>query len=246
MSVTVKETAKAGDRGTYQIRVKDSGIGMSKEFTKNLFQPFERERTSTVSGIQGTGLGMSITQSIVDLMGGSIEVFTEPGRGTEFLVQLEFPIIDPPAEEKGVSQNAAVDLSQIRILRTEDNMINMEIAATILEQAGITVEKAENGQIAVEKVSASAPGYYDLILMDIQMPVMDGYAATRAIRALGDQALAYIPIIAMTANAFTEDIRTAESAGMNGHIAKPIDIQVMMRTITDVLNERASISRFVQ
>ena len=128
-----------------------------------------------------------------------------------------------------------MDLSRIRALLVEDNAINMEIAAMILEQNGITVEKAENGLIAVQKVKASRPGDYDLILMDIQMPEMDGYTATREIRSLGDKALASLPIIAMTANAFAEDIRAAEEAGMDGHIAKPIDVNTMLGTITEVL-----------
>ena len=238
VSVSIRENGKANGKGAYEIRVRDSGIGMSREFTENLFKPFERERTSTVSGIQGTGLGMSITKSIIDLMGGSIDVFTELGKGTEFVIQVSFPIMDPPEEKSAAAQNAPVELSKTRALLVEDNPINMEIAAMILAQAGIAVEKAENGQIAVDMVSASTPGYYDLVLMDIQMPVMDGYTAAKAIRSLKEPALNSVPIVAMTANAFAEDIRTAKEAGMNGHIAKPIDIAVMMKTIIEVLSER--------
>ena len=235
VDVTVVETGRSGDEGSYEIRVKDDGIGMSKEFTDNLFKPFERERTSTVSGIQGTGLGMSITKAIIDLMGGEIEVFTEPGKGTEFVVRVSFPVTEAPAEKKASEEKKELDFTKMRVLLTEDNAINMEIATMILEQSGFILEKAENGQVAVDKVKNSEPGYYDFILMDIQMPVMDGYTATREIRALDNKTLASIPIIAMTANAFAEDIREAKEAGMNGHIAKPIDIDTMISTITEVL-----------
>ena len=229
--------------GSYEMRIRDNGIGMSQKFVEKMWDAFERERTSTDSGIEGTGLGLSITKSIIDLMGGTIEVLTAPGSGTEMIIRLKFRLAEekdveldaPEAEEK---TEEAVDFTGKRLLLVEDNEINKEIANMILEQLGFEVETAENGQIAVEKVSASLPGYYDLILMDIQMPIMDGYAATRAIRGLENEQLAGIPIVAMTANAFAEDVRAAEEAGMNGHIAKPIDIQVMMKTITDILNGR--------
>lgn len=237
VSVVMREVHRTRDYGDYELRVRDSGIGISEAFKENLFKPFERERTSTVSGIQGTGLGMSITKGIVDLMGGIIEVFTEPGKGTEFIVQISFPIVEAPSVQPVEPKHRDVDLSRIRALLVEDNAINMEIATMILEQAGITVEKAENGLIAVQKVKASRPGDYDLILMDIQMPEMDGYTATREIRSLDDKALASLPIIAMTANAFAEDIRAAEEAGMDGHIAKPIDVNTMLGTITEALSK---------
>ena len=232
--------------GTYEIRVKDSGIGMSKEFAERMFNAFERERTSTVSGIEGTGLGLSITKSIVDMMGGTIEVMTAPGSGTEIVIRLKFQLAeenDVPGSEKLLDGSAPreetmeseVDFSTKRLLLVEDNLVNMEIANRRLEQAGFTVETAENGKIAVEKVEASEPGYYDAVLMDIQMPVMDGYEATRMIRSLDDKALAGIPIIAMTANAFKEDIDAAAEAGMQGHVAKPVDVGVLMRTLASVL-----------
>ena len=229
--------------GSYEMRVQDNGIGMTREFSEKMFNAFERERTSTVSGIQGTGLGLAITKSIVDLMGGTIEVITAPGTGTEIIIRLKFKLAEAweaeeaetpavPADEKAV-----VDFSGKRLLLVEDNMINMEIANMILTQAGFAVETAENGKIAVDRVAASAPGYYDAVLMDIQMPVMDGYAATRAIRELKDKRLAAIPIIAMTANAFKEDEDASAQAGMQAHIAKPIDMSVMMQTLTKVLLE---------
>jgi len=232
--------------GTYEIRVKDSGIGMSKEFAERMFNAFERERTSTVSGIEGTGLGLSITKSLVDMMGGTIEVMTSPGSGTEIVIRLKFQIAeadDVPDPEKLRDGSASreevpeseIDFSTKRLLLVEDNLVNMEIANMILTQAGFSVETAENGKIAVEKVEASEPGYYNAVLMDIQMPVMDGYEATRKIRSLDNKDLAGIPVVAMTANAFKEDVDAAAEAGMQGHIAKPVDVGVLMRTLASVL-----------
>ena len=246
ITASLWESGETGDYASYEIRVQDSGIGMSREFADRMFNAFERERTSTVSGIEGTGLGLSITKSIIDLMGGTIEVITAPGSGTEIIIRLKFKLAreeDVPDREKsqdGAEDSAAakepeIDFSTKRILLVEDNMINMEIAHMILEQAGFMVETAENGQIAVDRVAASEPGYYDAILMDIQMPVMDGYEATRVIRALPDKQLSNIPILAMTANAFREDEDAAREAGMQAHIAKPIDVSVMMSTLTRVL-----------
>ena len=236
--------------GSYEIRVQDSGIGMSKEFAEKIFTAFERERTSTVSGVEGTGLGMSITKSIVDLMGGTIEVITAPGTGTTIVIRLKLKI----AEEKDVKnarqetedsaeaakENTAFDFTGRRLLLVEDNMVNMEIANMILTDAGFTVETAENGKIALEKVAASLPGYYDAVLMDIQMPVMDGYEATREIRALNNKELANIPILAMTANAFKEDELAAKEAGMQAHIAKPVDVELLMKTLAMVVNSGES------
>jgi signal transduction histidine kinase/ActR/RegA family two-component response regulator len=234
------------DYGSYEIRVQDTGIGMSKEFAERMFNAFERERTSTVSGVEGTGLGLSITKGIVDLMGGTIDVLTAPGSGTQFVIRLKFRLADEKdvdsverKETKQLTNNdpakQEIDFSKKRLLLVEDNQINMEIALMILSQAGFMVDTAENGQIAVDLVSSSVPGYYDAILMDIQMPVMDGFEATRTIRSLPDPSLARIPIIAMTANAFKEDVQATLDAGMEAHIAKPIDVDVLMKTLTDVL-----------
>lgn len=368
-----KEGAPEG-YGAYELRVKDSGIGMTQEFADKVFTPFERERTSTVSGIQGTGLGMAITKSIVDLMDGRIEVKTAPEQGTEFIIHVNFRLQEtqreytPIAELTGVkalvvdddfdacdaatrmllklgmqsewtlsgkeavlrtkqsvSLNdafgvyiidwrlpdlggvevarqiraivgdsapilimTAYDWSNIedearaagvnafcskpmfmsdlqatlskaigqqvmipessdtpeetadftgkRVLLVEDNELNREIAHEILSQAGFEVEAAEDGSIAVEIIKESKPGYYDLILMDVQMPIMNGYEATRAIRSLEDKELASIVIIAMTANAFEEDKKAALDAGMNDHIAKPIDIEVLFEVLGKVCN----------
>ena len=368
-----QKPSRSRERGLYEFRISDTGIGMSPEFAKTVFDPFTREQTSTVSGIQGTGLGMAITKNIVDMMGGTISVESEPGKGTTFTVNLELRFsaahqeMDPIAELKGfrglvvdddmiccqsvskmlrqigmraewalsgreaiartteavelidpfevyivdwsmpelsgietvkqirkivghdspIILMSAYDWSDIeqearqagvtgfiskplfasdlhhtlgrslgraaedmpvkesalpqeesfagkRILLAEDNELNREIATEILKEAGFLIECAENGRQACEMVSQSEPGYYNLILMDIQMPIMDGYEATRRIRALDNPALAGLPIIAMTANAFEEDRERALKAGMNGHLAKPIDLDKMIELLREL------------
>ncbi len=225
----------------YELRVADSGIGMTPEFAAKVFEAFERERTSTVSGIQGTGLGMAITKSIVDLMGGTIDVESESGKGTEFIIRIPFVISDTrPQEtesrvEADTAEDKAVDFSGKRVLLVEDMEINKEIATMMLTQLGFTVETAANGAEAVHKVRGEEGGYFDVVLMDIQMPVMDGYDATIAIRATENESQAGVPIIAMTANAFSEDIKRAHDAGMNGHIAKPIDMNILVSTLKDIV-----------
>ena len=244
ISASLWETG-SGENGysTYEIRIQDNGIGMSAEFSEKMFNAFERERTSTDSGIEGTGLGLSITKSLVDMMGGTIEVLTAPGNGTVFIIRIKFRLSDEKeAREAAMTDvpgedDESYDFSQKRVLLAEDNEINMEIAVMILEQEGFTVETAVNGKCAIESVLAAGPGYYDLILMDIQMPEMDGYEAARAIRALPDKSLANIPIIAMTANAFKEDETAAIEAGMQAHIAKPLDVEKMMKTIGNVMKK---------
>jgi len=238
VSLQLKELSSGDETGSYEIRVKDTGIGMSPEFVERLFIPFERERTSTVSRIQGTGLGLAITKNIVDIMGGNITVQTEKGKGTEFTITVDFPLAEP---EEEICSNVEDEISfeGMRALLVEDNMVNMEIAQMLLAQAGFLIETAENGEIALEMTAASEHGYYDVILMDIQMPVMDGYMATKAIRNLPDTRLASIPIIAMTANAFQEDKKKAEEVGMNGHITKPLDIPSMKATLQQVLKHAA-------
>ena len=353
----------------YEFHVCDNGIGMSEEFRKRIFDQFSRERSSTVSKIQGTGLGMSITKSLVEMMDGTITVESEPDKGTKFVVALRFPIsgerweptqiaqleglralvaddstntclnvskmlrsigmrpdwtisgkeavirakdameqrdafsvyiidwlipdmngvevvrqvrrivgsdapiiiltaydwtdIEAEAREAGVTAFCAkplfmselrsvlakpfggeentpapkeeMDFAGKRLLVVEDNELNLEIATTILEEAGFAVETAVNGRLAVEKVEAAAPGWYDLVLMDIQMPEMDGYEATRRIRALPDREKAAVPIVAMTANAFEDDRRNALNAGMNGHIAKPLDVELLFRVLAELI-----------
>ena len=351
----------------YEFHIRDNGIGMSEEFRRHIFEQFSREKSTTVSKIQGSGLGMSIVKSLVEMMGGTISVESEPDKGTEFVVALRFPIsgekwkprqiaqleglralvaddstntclnvskmlrsigmrpewtisgkevvirardameqgdafsvylidwllpdmngvevvrqvrrvvgddtpiiiltaydwtdIEAEAREAGVTAFCAKplfmselrnvlakpfgteekdaaqpkrDFSGKRLLVVEDNELNLEIATTILEEAGFTVETAENGRVAVEKVEAAAPNWYDLVLMDIQMPEMDGYEATRRIRALADKEKAGVPIVAMSANAFEEDKKNAMSAGMNGHIAKPLDVELLFRILSEL------------
>ncbi len=374
VSLTISQKPGApGGFGAYEIRVKDTGIGMNEEFVKHIFEPFERERNSTVSGIQGTGLGMAITKNIVDTMGGSIEVHTEQGKGTEFILKFTFrlqegekrsphirelqgvrglvvddnfttcdsvtkmltqigmraewsmhgreavlrakqavemgdefyayiidwalpdlsglevvrqirgivgdhvPIIiltaydwtafEEEARRAGVTAfcNKPIFLSELRdtlitaigggqrpaeapaqpdpleklrgsrLLLVEDNELNREIAQELLEENGFAVETAGDGSQAVEKVSASAPGYYSLVLMDVQMPVMDGYQASMAIRSLENKELASVPIIAMTANAFSEDRQRALDSGMNDHVAKPINVEKLIQVMLKYL-----------
>ncbi len=233
--------------GSYEMRIGDTGIGMSKEFVEKIFTAFERERTSTQSGIEGTGLGLAITKSIVDLMGGTIEVLTSPGSGTEMIIRLKFKLANEDEIRKSEFSKAGtsdkpVDFTGKRVLLVEDNAINMEIAKMILLQNGFIVETAVNGKIALDMVSASEAGYYDIILMDIQMPVMDGYEATKAIRALENNALAEIPIVAMTANAFAEDVKAAHDAGMQAHIAKPVDVELMKKVLAEILLKRDGVT----
>ena len=370
MRITQKSGAPQG-YANYEFRIKDTGIGMSEQFVTHIFEPFERERNSTISGIQGTGLGMAITKNIVDMMHGSIEVKSEQGVGTEFIVNLtlrlsvepkavqeiprlkgcralvvdddfntcdsvsymlqqlglraewtlsgreavlrtrqavmrddtysvylidwlmpdmngievarrirkemgdDVPIIvltaydwsdiEEEAREAGVTAFCSKPLffSELRsclysvvnpeiagvkeetemltsihtgrILLAEDNVLNQEIASAILGEAGFSIDIAENGKIAVEMLKRSEPGYYQLVLMDVQMPEMDGYEATRNIRALENAELASIPILAMTANAFEEDRQEALRCGMNGHIAKPINIEKLLETLNAIL-----------
>ncbi len=240
-SAVQTECADSGT-GAYEIRIADTGIGMSKEFAEKMFRPFERERNSTVSGIEGTGLGLSISKSIIELMDGTIEVLTEPDCGTEIILRLRFQLADASdleqADANADEAEEPFDTSGKRLLLVEDNAINMEIVNMILTQAGYAVETAENGQIALDMVSGSADGYYDAVLMDIQMPVMDGYTAAGKIRALENKALAEVPILAMTANAFKEDADAAIAAGMQAHIAKPIDAELLLKTLAGILSRK--------
>ena len=231
--IVQKDTAPAG-YADFEFHIKDNGIGMSEEFQKHIFEQFARERTSTVSKIQGTGLGMAITKSLVDMMGGRITVKSEQGKGSEFTISLRFPIGEAKTGQTPPAAKASAFTGK-KLLVVEDNELNLEIASTLLKEAGFEVDTAENGKIAVEKVEAASAGRYDLILMDIQMPEMDGYEATRRIRALPDAKKAALPIVAMTANAFEDDRKNALHAGMNGHIAKPLDIQKLFQVLSELL-----------
>ena len=239
----LEPTYEVEDRAIYEIRVKDTGIGIGKEFIKHIFEPFERERTSTVSKIQGTGLGMAITKNIVDMMGGTIEVESQKGVGTEFIIRLELRLQAEArvANEDGTKQHGhaegVAEFAGKRLLLAEDNELNREIACMLLSKYGFVIDTAENGQEAVDLVAASAPDYYDLVLMDIQMPVMDGHEATRRIRNLEDKELAKVPVVAMTANAFDEDRKAAKECGMNGFISKPINMQEVVQALRMCLQD---------
>jgi signal transduction histidine kinase/CheY-like chemotaxis protein len=233
--VSLQQTENNPEDGRYEIRVRDNGIRMGAEFAKNVFQPFERERTSTVGKTQGTGLGMAITKKIVDMMEGDISLITEKGKGSEFIVTVKLPYAFEQPGRTNSGCTCAGDKT-IRLLLAEDNSINREIATIILTDMGFQIETAEDGDIAVKKLVSQEPGYYQAILMDIQMPVMDGYEAAKTIRELPDERLAGIPIIAMTANAFKEDEEAAREAGMQGHVAKPIDINALQKTLKEVLS----------
>ena len=240
ISLQIKEKRNAPEGcANYKFVIRDTGIGMSKEFQKHIFEPFARAETATVSGIQGTGLGMAITKKIVDMMNGTITVKSKPGEGTEFDVCLTFRIAGgrkEAAKPLPVQTEADIEaaLQGKHILLVEDNKLNQEIAQTILTDAGFVIDTADDGTVAADKLSKAAAGQYDLVLMDIQMPLMDGYEATRKIRSL-DTEIASIPIIAMTANAFDEDKEKALATGMNGHLAKPINICLLKKAIAKAL-----------
>ena len=224
----------------FRFDIEDNGIGMSEEFMQHLFEAFSREKTSTVSKQQGAGLGLSIVKKIVDLAGGTISVNSKQGEGSTFTVEMPVRIMDEEAIKKYEEENKPFDISEKefslenkKVLLVEDNEMNREIANDILEEAGIIVESVEDGELAVQAVQENGPDYYDFILMDIQMPVMDGYEATKAIRALpnGDKAT----IIALSANAFEEDIQKSLATGMNAHVAKPIDMNILFETMKELL-----------
>ena len=238
--VEEKDSQKAG-YAVYSFCIKDNGIGMSKEFQEHVFDSFARERTVTESGITGTGLGMAITKNIVDLMGGTIHLTSKQGEGSEFIVTLECELANKTVQDKQSScpkaEKKHLDYSGKKVLLVEDNELNREIATEILKSLGLKVDCAADGMDAVEIMSSEAGNQYDLIFMDIQMPKMDGYTATREIRTLNDSKKANIPIIAMTANAFDEDRKKAIKAGMNGHIAKPIDVNVILQNLDRIFGQ---------
>ena len=223
--------------------IKDTGIGMSKEYLPTLFEPFSREQNTTTGRIGGTGLGMPIVKKMVDLMGGSIEVASELGKGTVFTFTLMHKIADrkfySQKTEAAETSEMGKNLSGKHVLLAEDNDLNAEIAQFILEDMGLMVDRVEDGVQCVSRIEQKPAGTYDLILMDIQMPNMDGYRATEMIRGLSDKDKATIPIIAMTANAFEEDRKKALAKGMNGHIAKPVDAEKVEKTICSVLGSQS-------
>ena len=224
-----------------RIRVRDTGIGMSQEYLTKIFEAFTREQNTTKSKIAGTGLGMSIVKKYVELLGGTIDVESELGKGSTFTVTLKHRIADESYYVKKHAESSETGsevLEGRNILLAEDNDLNAEIAEAILERAGLKIERVEDGIQCVNRITKMPAGTYDMILMDIQMPKMDGYKATQVIRCLPDKEKACIPIIAMTANAFEEDKRDAIAAGMNGHIAKPIQVDKLLAMLSEVIRQQ--------
>lgn len=226
---------------TIKTEVVDNGIGMSPEYLPTLFEAFTRERNTTLGKVAGTGLGMTIVKNMVDMLGGTIEVESELGKGSKFTVTLTQRIADEKYYTQKTEIASSVDKKEIlegkHILLAEDNDLNAEIAITILENMGLKVDCVEDGIQCVAKMEQMPAGTYELILMDIQMPNMDGYKATQTIRQFADKTKADIPIVAMTANAFEEDKKMALSAGMNDHIAKPIDVKRVEEVLLSVLKQ---------
>ena len=218
-------------------RISDTGIGMSEEFQTRIFDEFSQENNGARTSYKGTGLGMAIAKQYVDLMGGKIEVSSRKGIGSTFTVEIPLLIAEQILTEKEEKLRKDMDLHGLHVLLAEDNDLNAEIAEAILERAGLKTERVEDGIQCVNKITKMPVGTYDMILMDIQMPRMDGYKATQAIRHLPDKDKACIPIVAMTANAFEEDKRDAVAAGMNGHIAKPIQIDKLLSMLAEVLRQ---------
>ena len=219
----------------YEIVVEDNGIGMQEEFLSHMFDAFEREKSSTVTGIQGTGLGLSIVRNLVDMMEGTIHVESKPSVGTRVEIVLTLMVMAEKTEGSAEKESVP-DFSGKRLLLVEDNELNREIACEILAAEGFVVDQAKNGEEALEMLMSADPDDYDLILMDIQMPVMDGYEATRRVRALTDPVRSRIPIVAMTANAFEEDRKKCLEAGMNGHIGKPVDVEQLLQLLGELLD----------
>ena len=239
VSVFVREErADCADCAMYHFIVQDNGIGIAEDMLARIFQPFEREKNTTQSGVHGTGLGLTIAKSIAEAMGGTVEVVSEVGKGSTFTVTLRLCLRDT---QKGISsakkKKPAPTEGKKRVLIVEDTEINLEIETELLRDAGYLVDVAADGSVAVEKVRNSQPGYYDLILMDIQMPIMDGYRATEEIRSLGDPVLSNIPSVALSANAFDEDRKKSRESGMNAHMEKPIDTPRLMNVISSMLEE---------
>lgn len=240
ISVSVKEEPFEKENYiAYRIIVEDNGIGMSKEYLPHIFEEFSREHTSTESKVTGTGLGLPIVKSLIDMMGGTIEVESQPGCGTKMNVVLPFEL----ASEKQILEEKQKEKEKIsdsilgkRVLLAEDNELNAEIAMTVLKENGLKAERAANGKQCMEMLKKMPEDYYDMILMDIQMPEMDGYEATKRIRNL-DDARADIPIVAMTANAFEEDRQKTLESGMNAHVSKPVDMNMLFKVMAQILKK---------
>lgn len=238
ITVSIDELDSEDEKNAdYKVVVEDNGIGMSQDYLPHIFEEFSREHTSTETRVAGTGLGLPIVKSLVDRMGGTIEVESEEGKGTRFIMKFSFPVsLENQVREKEKQNipDITEKLEGKRILLAEDNELNAEIAETVLEETGIKVKHVEDGIQCIEELKKMPEKYYDVILMDVQMPNMDGYTATEKIRHL-DDSRAEIPIIAMTANAYDEDRRKAQEAGMDGFLAKPLDVDEMMRLLAQII-----------
>lgn len=230
ISLTVKEEHVSSNRSLYIFTFKDNGIGMSKEFQEKMFQPFSREQDDHETEVKGTGLGMSITKAVVDLLGGRIKVNSALRQGTEIIVQLDMEFVEDVVYDQ--KKQRQMDFSEIRldgkrILLVDDISLNLEIAENLLEMTGAVMDKAINGKEAVEMIKEKGEGFYDMVFMDARMPIMDGYEATRTIRAQGTEYAAKLPIVAMSADAFAEDVENFKKCGMNDYVSKPIDLKAL-------------------
>lgn len=236
VGLSVRELEQTSEEGTiYQFVIKDHGIGIAEESMERIFEPFEREKNTTFSGVYGTGLGLTIAKKLIELMGGSIDVDSVLGQGSTFTVTLPFRIQDQPLCNVLNAEDIVAQLRKQKILLVEDNEINLEIETEILKGQGFCIETAVNGKIAVEKIRDSEPGEYGLVLMDIQMPVMNGREAASAIRNLENTELSGIPIIALSSDAYESDKRMSLDSGMNAHLTKPVDVSLLMETIVKIL-----------
>jgi len=238
ISLDIQEQASARpDQALYKIVVEDNGIGISEDYLPHIFEEFTRERSSTESKVAGIGLGLPIVKALVELMGGTIEIWSQVGEGTRTTIMLPFaiePEAEVPETRDVMQKELARDFKGRHVLLAEDNDLNAEIAMTLLQETGFEVDWAEDGMACVEILQKKPEHYYDVILMDIQMPKMDGYEATETIRSLGS-IRSEVPIVALTANAFEEDRKKAFDVGMNGYIPKPISMEQMFTTLRRVL-----------
>ena len=222
----------------YEFSIEDNGVGMSEEFMQKMFDAFERESTSTQTGYLGTGLGLTITKKLLNIMGGSINVESKKNEGSKFTVNLPLKLVQKTNKDETPIIREYKATGKYRILLVEDIDVNRMLAETILTESGFLVESVPDGCDAVEAIKSRPPHYYDLVLMDIQMPVMNGYEATRAIRALGREDTANLPIIALSANAREQDKRMSMDSGMDSHVAKPFDIAHLISTVNDHVTKK--------
>lgn len=238
VALTINNSYRRGNKIGIQIYVKDNGIGMSLDYQQHMFEPFSQECSALTDNTEGSGLGLSITKKMIELMGGRISVLSFPDYGSEFLVELEVEVCSAKAVTKIAEKDDFKLLSGKRVLLCEDHPLNTQIAVRLLEKKGVHVDHAQNGQLGVEMFSRSVVGLYDAVLMDIRMPVMDGLTAAQKIRSLNREDSSSVPIIAMTANAYDEDIEKSKAAGLNRHLAKPIEPQALYSTLQEFINER--------